>query len=44
MISWKKAEGFLLFLKAIFFGETDLLASVGDFMVENVIFVREICI
>ena len=39
----KKADGFLLFLKA-FSWETDLLVTLGDFTVKNVKLGREICV
>ena len=39
----KKGDGFLLFLKASSW-ETDLLVTLGDFMVKNAKSGREICI
>ena len=39
----KKADGFLLFLKA-FSWETDLRVTLGDFTVKNAKLGREICI
>ena len=44
IVLWgKKADGFLLFLKALS-SETDLLVTLGDFTVKNTKFGREICI
>ena len=40
IVLWKKADGFMFFLKA-FSWEADLLVTLGDFMVK---LVREICI
>ena len=43
IVLWKKADGFLLFLKALS-SETDLLVTLGDFTVKTKKIGREICI
>ena len=43
IVLWKKADGFLFFLKALS-SETDLLVTLTDFTVKNAKFGREICI
>ena len=42
-VLWKKADGFLFFLKALS-SETDLLVTLTDFTVKTAKFGREICI
>ena len=43
IVLWKKADGFLFFLKTLS-SETDLLVKLTDFTVKTAKFGREICI
>ena len=43
IVLWKKADGFLFFLKTLS-SETDLLVTLTDFTVKTAKFGREICI